>query len=239
MLIETLLPPADDPLALPAPVLLELTELYASDKEFQQLSGDFPDPEHIRPEQVAASLAEELSHPDAEVLLARSRGRLVGLAATLRHHPSRPDDPDPWIGLLMIDGRARRQGHGRRLTRAVEDRFREEGRTGVRLAVLRGNATAMAFWTALGYEVVDERPDLRRGRPTYVLRKDLLGEPGAGGQAGGVGSEEDGAEAAGGAQPGRGAGPGEGTVPGRGAGPDEGTVPGRGAGPGEGPVPEG
>ncbi|WP_432090364.1 N-acetyltransferase family protein [Streptomyces sp. NRRL F-5630] len=195
MLIETLLPAADDPLALPAPVLLELTELYASDKEFQQLGGDFPDPEHIRPEQVAASLAEELSHPDAEILLARSRGRLVGLATTLRHHPSRPDDADPWIGLLMIDGRARREGHGRRLAHAVEDRFREEGRTGVRLAVPPANATALAFWTALGYEVIDERPDPRRGRPTYVLRKDLRGEAGAeagtetGGSAGGAGRE--------------------------------------------------
>ncbi|WP_037869924.1 GNAT family N-acetyltransferase [Streptomyces sp. SPB074] len=187
MLIETLLPPAGDPLALPAPVLLELTELYASDKEFQQLGGDFPDPEHIRPEEVAASLAGELSHPDAEILLARSRGRLVGLAATLRHHPSRPDDPDPWIGLLMTDGRARRQGHGRRLAHAVEDRFREQGRTGVRLAVPRGSTTALAFWTALGYEIVEERPDPRRGHPAYVLRKELL-EPLPGGTGTGAGA---------------------------------------------------
>lgn len=174
MMVETLVPVDND---IPGPVLTELTALYASNREFQQLSGEFPDPEDIRPEQVAASLADELSHPDAEVLLARSRGRLVGIAVTRRHHPSRSDDPDPWIGLLMIDEGAHRSGFGRRLAHTVEDRFREEGRTGVRLAVLEDNIMAFAFWTALGYVVVDRRPDLTLGRPTVVLRKALSPGP--------------------------------------------------------------
>lgn len=170
MRVDTLVPVDHD---IPGPLLTELTELYASAEEFHQLTGDFPDPADIRPEQVAASLADELSHPDAEVLLARSRGRLVGIAVTRRHHPSRPDDPDPWIGLLMVDAGERRAGHGRWLAGTVEDRFREEGRTGVRLAVLEDNAPALAFWTSLGYTVLDHRPDLAAGRPTAVLRKEL------------------------------------------------------------------
>ncbi|MFE1838644.1 GNAT family N-acetyltransferase [Streptomyces sviceus] len=158
---------------IPAPLLTELTALYAANHEFFALSGDFPDPDDIRPEQVATALAEELAHPDAEVLLARSEGRLVGVAVTLAHHPD-PADPDPWIGLLMVDSGVHRQGYGRRLAALVEDRFGTEGRTAVRLAVLDGNDRALAFWTALGYEVVDRRPDREHGRPCAVLRKALV-----------------------------------------------------------------
>ncbi|MGZ3099879.1 GNAT family N-acetyltransferase [Streptomyces sp. H72] len=159
---------------IPGPLLTELTALYASHRAFHALSGDFPDPDDIRPEQVAAALAEELARPGAEVLLARDAGRLVGCAVTLARHPD-PADPDPWIGLLMVDAGLRRQGYGRRLASLVEDRFRAEGRTAVRLAVLDGHTDALAFWTALGYTVVDHRPDLGRGRPCAVLRKPLDG----------------------------------------------------------------
>ncbi|MFE5396295.1 GNAT family N-acetyltransferase [Streptomyces sp. NPDC056568] len=159
---------------IPGPLLTELTALYASHRAFHALSGDFPDPDDIRPEQVAAALAEELARPDAEVLLARDAGRLVGCAVTLARHPD-PADPDPWIGLLMVDAGLRRQGYGRRLASLVEDRFRADGRGAVRLAVLDGHTDALAFWTALGYTVVDHRPDLRRGRPCAVLRKLLDG----------------------------------------------------------------
>jgi ADP-ribose pyrophosphatase YjhB (NUDIX family)/GNAT superfamily N-acetyltransferase len=167
-----------EPLALtaghdiPAPLLTELTALHASQREFFALSGDFPDPDDIRPEQVAAALADELAHPDAEVLLARSQGRLVGMAITLAHHPD-PADPDPWIGLLLVDASLRRQGYGSRLAAFVEDRFRAAGRAAVRLAVLDNNPRGLAFWTALGYEVIDHREDRRLGRPCSVLRKPL------------------------------------------------------------------
>ncbi|WP_255311166.1 gamma-glutamylcyclotransferase [Streptomyces viridosporus] len=69
---------------------------------------------------MATALAGELVNPDVEVLLARSEGALVGIAITLAHHPD-PADPDPWIGLLMVDAGAQRQGRGRRLATLVED----------------------------------------------------------------------------------------------------------------------
>ncbi|MEU5040245.1 GNAT family N-acetyltransferase [Streptomyces griseorubiginosus] len=159
---------------IPAPLLTELTALYAANRDFHALSGDFPEPDDIRPEQVATELADELAQPDAEVLLARSEGHLVGVVVTLGHHPD-PADPDPWIGLLMVDAALHRQGHGRAVAELVEARFRAEGRTAVRLAVLDGNDRALAFWTALGYEVIDHRADRGRGRPCAVLRKELSG----------------------------------------------------------------
>ncbi|MEU6348658.1 GNAT family N-acetyltransferase [Streptomyces sp. NPDC047072] len=158
--------------ALPGELLTELTALYAANRDFHALSGDFPDADDIRPEQVAAALADDLAHPDAEVLLARGEGRLAGIAITLAHHPD-PADPDPWIGLLMIDAAIQRRGYGRRLAELVENRLRTGGRTAVRLAVLDNSPRALTFWTALGYEPITHRPDLDRGRPCTVLRKPL------------------------------------------------------------------
>ncbi|MFJ6528614.1 GNAT family N-acetyltransferase [Streptomyces longwoodensis] len=155
---------------IPPAVLTELTALYASDHAFQALSGDFPDPDDIRPEQVAAELADELANPHVEVELARSEGRLVGVVVTLAHHPD-PADPDPWIGLLLVDAAVQGRGFGRRIAEAVEDRFRAAGRSAVRLAVLEANPRGLAFWTALGYAPVAHRRDLRRDRPCTVLRK--------------------------------------------------------------------
>ncbi|GGN60884.1 hypothetical protein GCM10011579_026540 [Streptomyces albiflavescens] len=157
---------------IPAPLLAELTALHASLRDFHALSGDFPDPDDIRPEQVAAALAEELANPDVDVLLARSEGRLVGIVITLARHPD-PDDPDPWIGLLLVDAGEQRKGYGRELAASVERRFRGAGRDAVRLAVLDNNPRGLAFWTTLGYEVVDHRKDRRLGRPCAVLRKAL------------------------------------------------------------------
>ncbi|MCT9142691.1 GNAT family N-acetyltransferase [Streptomyces violarus] len=171
MILDPLLPTSPGP-SVPVPLLTELTALYASNHEFHTLSGDFPDPHDIRPEQVAAALAEEWALPGVDVLLARSFGHLIGIAITLAHHPD-PSDPDPWIGLLMVDASLHGQGHGRRLASLVEDRFRAADRTAVRLAVLAGNPKALAFWTALGYEVIDHREDVRLKRPCAVLRKDL------------------------------------------------------------------
>ncbi|MFI1731338.1 GNAT family N-acetyltransferase [Streptomyces acidicola] len=155
---------------IPGPLLSELTALYASNRDFHALSGDFPEPDDIRPEQVAAALAEELANPDVEVLLARGTGRLVGVAITLARHPD-PADPDPWLGLLLIDAGKQRKGYGREVAGLVEELFRARGRSALRLAVLENNPCALVFWQALGYEVIGHRKDRQRGRQCTVLRK--------------------------------------------------------------------
>ncbi|MFM9699260.1 GNAT family N-acetyltransferase [Streptomyces europaeiscabiei] len=187
MLLEPLHTAEDG--TIPGPLLAELTALHASNRDFYALSGDFPDANDIRPEQVAAALSVELANPDVEILLARDGGgaglgdrgdsagasnsrRLVGAAITLARHPD-PADPDPWIGLLLVDAAAQRRGYGRQLAALVEERFRRAGRTAVRLAALDNNPGALAFWTSLGYEVVERRRDRQLGRPCTVLRRTL------------------------------------------------------------------
>ncbi|MBO1337916.1 N-acetyltransferase [Streptomyces sp. VRA16 Mangrove soil] len=169
MLLETVAPGRP----LPTDLITEVTALYSANREFFALSGDFPDPDRITAEQVSAALTEDVESPGAELLLARDAdGRLLGLALTLAHHPD-PADPDPWIGLLMVDARRHRSGHGREFARAVEERLRRGGRTAVRLAVLENNPKGLAFWTALGYEEIARRRDLQLDRPCRVLRKPL------------------------------------------------------------------
>ncbi|MEU7648813.1 GNAT family N-acetyltransferase [Streptomyces huasconensis] len=158
--------------ALPGHLLTEVTALYAANREFFAISGDFPDPDGIGVEQVAKALADELARPGAEVLLARSEGRLVGVVITLAHHPD-PTDPDPWIGLLIVAADPHRTGVGREVVRRVEDRFRAAGRGAVRLAVPENNPKALRFWTALGYLVIGHREDRAPHRPCAVLRKPL------------------------------------------------------------------
>lgn len=157
---------------LPGALLTEVTGLFAGNREFHRLSGEFPDPDDIRAEQVARTLAGECAFPGTEVLLARSSGTLVGIAVTMAHHPD-PADPDPWITLLMIDSRVHRSGHGRELAGLIEARLRLTGRTAVRLAVLENNPAALRFWTALGYLVIGHREDRALQRPCAVLRKPL------------------------------------------------------------------
>ncbi|MFJ9945585.1 GNAT family N-acetyltransferase [Streptomyces erythrochromogenes] len=171
-MILQLLVPVDG--ALPGPVLTEIAALYSTNHEFFELSGDFPDPDRITVEQVAASLADELAHDGAEILLARSAGRLVGLAATLDRNPAAaPGDDDPWIGLLLIDATAHREGYGRAVATLVEDRFRAAGRTGVQIAVLDNNPKGLAFWQSRGYSPVRRAKDRELGRDCTVLRKPL------------------------------------------------------------------
>ncbi|WP_399103205.1 GNAT family N-acetyltransferase [Streptomyces sp. 11x1] len=185
MLLEPLRTAEDG--TVPGPLLAELTALHASNRDFYALSDDFPDANDIRPEQVAAALAMELANPDVEILLARqgtedgdgpAPRRLVGVAITLARHPD-PADPDPWIGLLLVDGSTQRRGYGGQLAALVEERFRRAGRAAVRLAALDNNPGALSFWTSLGYEFVEHRRDRQLGRPCTVLRK-ALSEPPSG-----------------------------------------------------------
>lgn len=151
----------------------EIDELHAvcsTNRRYWGYSGDL-DPGDVSRDAVTAMLREEAEADGCELQVARDAdGRLVGFASLLLRHPV---DGHPWIGLLLVDGRLRRQGHGRRIAAALEQRFRDEGEPGVRLGILENNIEAQRFWTALGYRQIDLRPDLDKGRPTLVMHKDL------------------------------------------------------------------
>lgn len=158
------------PLTFTPEEIREVVALYAGNPAYWRAAGEH-DPRDIRAAKVEADLREETATKGGEVLLARdAEGRLAGIVCLLDRHPK---DGLPWIGLLMVDGRSRRTGVGRRLAGLVEERFRGEGRSGIRLAVLENNPGALAFWASLGWYEIDRRKDLAHDRPCVVMHKPL------------------------------------------------------------------
>lgn len=145
-------------------------EICATNTDYWRSSGDF-DPDDVPRAGVEQMLREAVEDPARKVMIARDpEGRHIGFAELLLEHPR---TGHPWIGLLIIDGRLRRQGHGRTFATALEAYFRKTGRNSLRLAVLEANPAALAFWTTLGYHEIYRAPDLDKGRPSIVLHKDL------------------------------------------------------------------
>ncbi|MFE1285640.1 GNAT family N-acetyltransferase [Streptomyces sp. NPDC058751] len=148
----------------------EVVALYASNPEYCRAAGEY-DPEHLPADRIEADLREEAGTEGCEVLLARDeRDRIVGLLCLLDRHPV---DGHPWIGLLLVRASLHRRRIGRRLAGLTEDRYRREGRDGVRLAVLENNPAALAFWSSLGWREIDRREDRQYGRPCIVMHKPL------------------------------------------------------------------
>ncbi|WP_327188131.1 GNAT family N-acetyltransferase [Streptomyces sp. NBC_01334] len=159
------------PLGFSPDEMREVVDLYESNPTYCRAAGEY-DPECIEPDRVQADLYEEASSDSCEVLVARDgQGQLVGLVCVLEQHPA---DGYPWIGLLLVHGSLHRQGVGRRLACLIEDRFRDDGRDGIRLAVLEATPTSLAFWNSLGWEECDRRADIQRGRPCIVMHKQLV-----------------------------------------------------------------
>ncbi|WP_405936923.1 GNAT family N-acetyltransferase [Streptomyces sp. NBC_00726] len=158
------------PLRFAPEEIREVVALYAGNPAYWRAAGEY-DPDDIPAAQVEADLRREVAMEGGEVLLARTgEGRLVGVVCLLRRHPK---DGLPWIGLLIVDGHSRRTGIGRRLVGLVEERFRAEGRSGLRLAVLENNPDALTFWKSLGWREIDRRQDLAHDRPCIVMHKHL------------------------------------------------------------------
>ncbi|BFU43138.1 GNAT family N-acetyltransferase [Krasilnikovia sp. MM14-A1004] len=147
-----------------------LVEICLSQPDYWRCSGD-QDPESMSRATLEPMLREDAEADGCETVVARDgTGRAVGFAQLLLRHPT---DGHPWIGLLLVDGRQGRQGYGRTIVTAIEDRFRAEGATAIRLGVLVVNPEAQQFWEALGYRRIDLRPDRAKGRPTRVMEKRL------------------------------------------------------------------
>jgi GNAT superfamily N-acetyltransferase len=129
---------------------------------FQRISGLPPD------DAEAESLFSALPpgwgpdrYADKHVLLAYDGATPVAVLDLVRGHP---DDKTAFLGLLVVA--TPRQGTGRAVAAHAEELARTWGCTRVRLAVVRTNPAAIAFWEALGYRATGETRPHRMGRVT-------------------------------------------------------------------------
>lgn len=96
--------------------------------------------------------------PVANITVAESDARVVGFIALL----------DAFIGGLFVDPGSHRQGAGRAL---VLDAAMRKGTLDVE--VYRDNPKAIAFYQAVGFKEISERPldDLGRHHPLVLMRR--------------------------------------------------------------------
>lgn len=91
-----------------------------------------------------------------KMLYIRSYDRIAGLITYL---PDYSADHYPWIGLLVIHRQYSRQGIGIAAVHELEQMFRTQGLTAVRLAVQLENKAGEAFWTRNGFTPVSRATD--------------------------------------------------------------------------------
>jgi ribosomal protein S18 acetylase RimI-like enzyme len=96
------------------------------------------------------NIARELHAPTAIFLVAESDGRLVG--SILGTHDGRKG----WINRLAVDPAYRRQGIGRRLVEAVEQRLEQLGIEIVACLIEDWNKDSLAAFQAMGYVKHDD-----------------------------------------------------------------------------------
>lgn len=96
-----------------------------------------------------ADLARALAGPASDVLAAVDGDRLLG-TAMVGH-----DGHRGWMYYLAVVSAARRRGVGTALVRACEAWLVERDVPKLQLMVRQDNATALAFYAPLGYDLVD------------------------------------------------------------------------------------
>ena len=115
-----------------------------------------------------ARWADMLATPrrDQRVFLAEQGARLVGIGAiAAASEPAFEGRGE--IKSLYIDPSIKRQGLGRRLMRAMMEEFAAMGYSGAALGVVVGNEPAIAFYRALGGQLIGRYTD-----PGPVWRSD-------------------------------------------------------------------
>jgi GNAT superfamily N-acetyltransferase len=107
-------------------------------------------------------------------LLAQQDGHTVGALVTERHFPTATE-----IHLLAVERDRHRQGIGRALLDAAEERARDQGVTIMSVKTLgpshpdEGYRRTRLFYAACGYQPVEETHDLWPGNPCLIMVKPL------------------------------------------------------------------
>ena len=150
--------------------LPQLQRLFDSNLAYLRIAGEvLPDAVGIADDHACRYMTAETSLPGGRCLVAVDGEDVVATVALVVPHPN---EPYPWIGLLLVEGARQGRGIGGCVADAVEKLLSEEGWSEVRLAVLEANSAAYRFWARQGYSSYDEGEDTQ-GRRCFLMRKEL------------------------------------------------------------------
>jgi ribosomal-protein-alanine N-acetyltransferase len=111
----------------------------------------------LRPSWDAARIAQHIAHPESMVLTARHGSDIAGFAIM------RYGDQRAHLNLLAVTPPWRRRGIGRALLRWLEETAVTAGVFHIDLELRSANASAYAFYAALGYREVGRVPAYYQG----------------------------------------------------------------------------
>jgi ribosomal-protein-alanine N-acetyltransferase len=111
----------------------------------------------LRPSWDAARIAQHTAHPESMVLVARNGFHITGFAIM------RYGDQRAHLNLLAVEPSWRRRGIGRALLRWLEETAVTAGVFHIDLELRSANASAYAFYAALGYREVGRVPAYYQG----------------------------------------------------------------------------
>jgi ribosomal protein S18 acetylase RimI-like enzyme len=150
-----------------------LQELYERCSDFQELTEGMPRVPGAA-EHLLTALPPGKSPADKHVLgLHSPQGELLGVLDLIRDYP---DAGEWWVGLLMLDPRARGGGVGTRLLRATERVIAAAGGASIYLCVLEHNTAAERFWRRMGFTELRRQPHTSmsgKASRVIVMRHDL------------------------------------------------------------------
>jgi ribosomal-protein-alanine N-acetyltransferase len=116
----------------------------------------------LRPSWGALRVAWHIRDPESVVLTARVRGSAEGFAIM------RYADETAHLNLLAVNPAHRRRGIGRALVGWLEETALTAGTFAISLELRAGNASARAFYAALGYRETSEVPGYYQGLESAV-----------------------------------------------------------------------
>ncbi len=152
-------------------------ELHARDlQSLYERCSDYHEVEFGEPTRPSAA-EDDFAFKNNEIYgIYSQRSELIGALELIRNYP-KPDEW--WIGLLMLDPRARSRGLGERVCRSTFEWAGREGGRAVWIAVQERNERAQRFWKRMGFVEMERQPYVAaNGHQSRVILMKRGGETG-------------------------------------------------------------
>ena len=152
--------------------LEEVLSLLESNGEYGALWAERPSLDTLRRD--LSALPQRCAPEQKHYVALRREGKVRAVLDWVEDYPRAHT---LWIGLLMVEGSAHRQGVGRMVAEALSAAAGEAGMDKLRLGCLKENEQGRAFWKALGFRDVREGKTLDGGNAVWIMERPAQEQP--------------------------------------------------------------